>query len=232
MISVGMPLDAVAEASLLHKTIACGISDGGLDWTWTEEWSMPAGLQPAPRQAAMRAIRNADRVTEQQLDEFFRYKHSEREPRNRQWADAVDKAIIRFICEDMFASIKPSDDWYIMFSRAYLHAFVREWKATIGSLDGVKGFQKVGHYVSSHLYAAEYFTSLRRTLKKAGRKEDPDRLIEFWESRINEYDHWLGFAIDDGREPDWYGAAQIGDIETFWRSVNETRRMPDLRHRQ
>lgn len=67
-ISVGMPLDAVAEASLLHKTIACGISDGGLDGTWTEEWSMPAGLQPAPRQAAMRAIRNADRVTEQQLE--------------------------------------------------------------------------------------------------------------------------------------------------------------------
>ena len=225
IIADGMPLEAVTESSLLSRTIHCGIDDAGIDWTWSQEWALPVGLTPSPRQFAKDAVEKGASISEQQLDELFRTRRDATRARDDRWASDVDEAITYFICTDMFESSKRSDDWNIMFSRAYLHAFAREWES---SGPDAKRFQELGKYIASHLYATVQFSALRRTLKKSHIAEDGTRLVAFWDDRIKEYDQWLSFAIDDGHEPEYLGAARMGDAEAFWTSINSTRQMPRI----
>lgn len=228
----GMARDFTVESALLARTIPCGIKDAGIEWVWDTEWALPRPgsrkVFPSLRQLARNAVEQRVTFDPRWLDPLFQQKVRSTRNRPQEWVDAVDRAIASFLMEDMFGKAKPSDDWPVMFSRAYLVTFSREWEAMSEHEDGVERFQRLGDYIASHIYATASLIGLRRTLKKAGKDENSDLLMDFWQSRIREYDRWLEFAVDSGNEPDYLGAVRLGDIEVFWESIGKIRLMRRL----
>lgn len=232
IIGKGLARDFIVESALLARTIPCGVRDAGIEWVWDTEWTLPRPggdkVFPSVRQFARSAVEQCVIPASRSLDLLLSQRVHSAKDRPQEWVDAVDDAIASFLMEDMFAQAKPSDDWLVMFSRAYLIAFVREWEAMPEHAEGTERFRHLGDYIASHIYATASLDGLRLTLKKAGRKENGDLLMDFWESRIKEYDRWLEFAIDAGNEPDYLGAVQLGDIEAFWESIGKIRLMRRL----
>ena len=135
--------------------------------------------------------------------------------------------ITRFL--SLFESIRPSDDWNVMFSRAYIDLFEREWGQSIGVEKAPSFFLKLGAYIAAHLYATSKYSSLKRTLAKSGSSVDEDRITKYWHSCIHEYNRWLKSGIADRKTmPGYVKAAYSGDIELYWKSVNKAHSMPHL----
>lgn len=227
----GVPLDDVVEATLLAKPIPCGISDKGIEWSWTQEWTSRTSTDhdPSVRDFVKDNATESKTTSRQQLETLLHALHRKTTSDNPQWVGVVDEKIIDFVCLDIPA-VKPSDDWQVVFSRAYMHAFCRVWESARKD-DGRTAstrFRDLGSYLASHLYAVGQITALRRTLKKTGQLEERRLLQEFWTERIHRYDQWLGFAIGSTYEPEWYAAAQSGDIDAYWRSINDTQRTPKI----
>ena len=155
IVNDGPNTSAPIETNLLMRTVTwyfIPVSDPQRLWSWG--WMEP----PSVREFARQSLEKDGAIDDYALRELL----VEKEDMEWQKHDDDDKQfwheshelldeITRFL--SLFESIRPSDDWNVMFSRAYIDLFEREWGQSIGVEKAPSFFLKLGAYIAAHLYA-------------------------------------------------------------------------------
>lgn len=230
IVNDGPNTSAPIETNLLMRTVTWDfvpVSDPQRLWNWG--WME----QPSVREVARQSLEKDGAIDDYALHELLVEKEDmewrKHDDDDRQfWLESHEllDEITRFL--SLFESIRPSDDWNVMFSRAYIEFFVHEWEQSIGVKKAPSFFLKLGAYIAARLYATSQYGSLKRTLAKSGSSVDEDRITEYWHSCVHEYNRWLKSGIVDRTMPDYVKAAYSGDIELYWKSVNKAHSMPRI----
>ena len=131
IVNDGPNTSAPIETNLLMRTVTwyfIPVSDPQRLWSWG--WMEP----PSVREFARQSLEKDGAIDDYALRDLL----VEKEDMEWQKHDDDDKQfwheshelldeITRFL--SLFESIRPSDDWNVMFSRAYIDLFEREWGA-------------------------------------------------------------------------------------------------------